>query len=86
MAHPLQTLSSKCVSRDLQDACSDLQNPTGTWRLNRHREKLMNENIEIVLIVYSAWIAVGLGALVWAMKDKVHSFLPASLRQMFAQK
>ncbi len=46
----------------------------------------MNENIEIVLIVYSAWIAVGLAALVWAMKDKVHSFLPASLRHMFAQK
>ena len=46
----------------------------------------MNENIEIVLLVYSAWIAVGLAALVWAVKDKVHSFLPESLRHKLAQK
>jgi hypothetical protein len=46
----------------------------------------MNGNIEIVLVAYSAWIAVGLAALVWALKDKVHRFLPEMFRHRFAQK
>ncbi len=46
----------------------------------------MNGNIEVVLVAYSAWIAVGLAALVWALKDKFHSFLPESLRHRLAQK
>lgn len=46
----------------------------------------MNGNIEIVLLVYSAWIAVGMTALVWALKDKVHRFLPDALKHRFAQK
>ena len=76
-------LFTKRVGEDSVKADSDWEVFTGTWTLNRHREKPMNGNIEIVLVAYSAWIAVGLAALVWTLKDKVHRFLPECLKNKF---